>query len=260
MNNEQWKAFCSFRNEFKKKTEEWSLAVPNLSLLQKNAAEKAGTPVYPFETPVVYNTDFEKITPEDEIKLIVIGDNPGKDEQREQNRRYLCGQAGKIADGFFKKNPGLCIDFRKNVIILNKTPVHSAKTAQLKTIMKQGGPQAEKLILESQLWMAQKTAELHKALLEASDSTFPELWLVGYSELKGKGFFVPYRDKLMQTYKNGVAGEGEPEAWNKVYVFQHFSMNRFTIDLSEYGHKELSLMERVHGIGELHKKEIFGLD
>ena len=59
----------------------------------------------------------DRLTPDDEIKLIVIGDNPGKDEQLTKNQRYLVGQAGKIADGFFKRNPELGIDFRKNVVI-----------------------------------------------------------------------------------------------------------------------------------------------
>ena len=70
------------------------------------------------------------------------------------------GQSGKIAEGFFRKNPELQTDFRKNVIILNKTPVHTAKTKHLNELSK--NETAKKIILESQIWMAQKTAELHK--------------------------------------------------------------------------------------------------
>ena len=247
MNSNQWQAFCSFKKDFKQKIDEWSCLIPELSKLQKQAAELAKTPAYPFETPVVYNTDLDKITPQDEIKLIVIGDNPGKDEQLAKNQRYLCGQAGKIADGFFKRNPSLGVDFRKNVIILNKTPVHSAKTAQLRTMMKNGGPEVEQLILQSQLWMAQKTAELTKNL-------GCQLWLVGYSELKGKGFFVPYRDQLKSSLST-------TPAWHNVYVFQHFSMNRFTIDLGEYvkenGLSGKTLEEQIELVGEYHKREIF---
>jgi hypothetical protein len=252
LNSNQWQAFCSFKKDFKQKIDEWSCLIPELSKLQKQAAELAKTPAYPFETPVVYNTDLDKITPQDEIKLIVIGDNPGKDEQLAKNQRYLCGQAGKIADGFFKRNPSLGIDFRKNVIILNKTPVHSAKTAQLRTMMKNGGPAVEQLILQSQLWMAQKTAELLKGLCKDDKTT--QLWLVGYSELKGKGFFVPYRDQLKACLCNTAA-------WQNVYVFQHFSMNRFTIDLGEYvkenGLDGAPLEEQIRLVGEFHKREIF---
>ena len=46
------------------------------------------------QTPIVYNTALDEITKNDDIKLIVIGDNPGKDEQLLQNQKYLVGQAG----------------------------------------------------------------------------------------------------------------------------------------------------------------------
>ena len=262
MTNKQWQAFCDFKEIFKAKVEEWKASAPELTELQREAAKTANTPDYPFETSVVYNRDLDRLTKEDDIHLIVIGDNPGKDEQLAKNNRYLVGQAGKIADGFFKRNPELQTDFRKNVIILNKTPVHSAKTAQLKKIMKDGGEKIFRLVEESQLWMAEQTAKLHCALVEGADGRacafpVPELWLVGYSELKPKHFFVPYRDRLFSTYNSQ-----NPDVWNKVYVFQHFSMNRFTIDLKEYveggEHESQSLLQNIHTLGELHKKEIFG--
>ncbi len=183
-----------------------------------------------------------------------------------KNQRYLVGQAGKIADGFFKRNPELGIDFRKNVIILNKTPVHSAKTAQLKKIAKLGGERVATLLEESQIWMAQKTAELHKAFFEAEEGSGCELWLVGYSELKEKGLFTSYRDTLKQSIcgpqQNNSQRDGSQ--WDKVFVFQHFSMNRFTIDLAEYAKqneamlKNKSLKETIAQLGILHKTEIFG--
>ena len=248
MTDNQWKYFCDFKDDFKRKVEEWKARAPELSGLQRQAALAAGTPEYPFETTVVYNRSLDEITPQDQIKLIVIGDNPGKDEQLAKNNRYLVGQAGKIAEGYFRKNPELGVDFRKNVIILNKTPVHSAKTAQLKTIIKQGGPEIAKLIQESQIWMAERTAALHAAL-------GTELWLVGYSELKDKGVFGLYRDTLKAALSK------DSKAWNRVYVFQHFSMNRFTIDLSDYvkaAKKEKAPLEsNIHELGLLHRDEIF---
>ncbi len=248
MTEQQWKYFCDFKKDFQRKIEEWKASAPELTELQREAAKLANTPDYPFETTVVYNRSLDEITLEDDIKLIVIGDNPGKDEQLAKNNRYLVGQAGKIAEGYFRRNPELGIDFRKNVIILNKTPVHSAKTAQLKTIAKQGGQEISKLIQESQIWMAEKTAELHAAF-------GTELWLVGYSELKDKGIFSLYRDTLKATLAQ------KPEAWNRVYVFQHFSMNRFTIDLADYikdQKKENAPLEsNIHELGVLHKNEIF---
>ena len=189
----------------------------------------------------MYNRALDEIAENDEIKLFVIGDNPGKDEQLLKNNKYLVGQAGKLGEGFFRKNPELGIDFRKNVIILNKTPVHSAKTAQLKYIAKNGGQKIANLIEETELWMAEETANLAKKLNS-------EIWLVGYSELKPKGIFVKYRDQL-KKYAD----------WEKIFVYQHFSMNRFSIDLKEFMqvHKELSLKEALFQLGTLHKNEIF---
>lgn len=287
MTDRQWEIFLQFKNEFYSKVAFWQSEYPLLGELQKQAALDAKTPLYPFETSVVYNTDLDRITKDDKIKLIVIGDNPGKDEQLAKNRRYLVGQAGKIADGFFRRNPELGVDFRKNVIILNKTPVHSAKTIQLKKIMQLGGEQIKNLILESQLWMAEKTAAFYRDFVAAGmncdgkvesgsnnpvleacstseiSSTFPELWLVGYSELKDKGFFVPYREKLKAELCTSMV-------WDSLYVFQHFSMNRFTIDLKEqieeapqcgesmYS-KNSPLLLKLHFVGKKHKEEIFGL-
>ena len=177
MTQEQYIAFDAFRNEFKAKITEWNSLAPELLKLQKEAAMDAKTPSYSFETPVVYNRALDEITENDEIKIIVIGDNPGKDEQLLKNNKYLVGQAGKLGEGFFKKNPELGIDFRKNAIILNKTPVHTAKTNQIKYLLKNGSQEIKNLLEETQVWMAQKTAEL-------AEKIHAEIWLVGYSELK----------------------------------------------------------------------------
>ena len=96
--------------------------------------------------------------------------------------------------------------------------------------------------------MAHKTAQLHASLNT-------ELWLVGYSELKAKGIFSAYREALKESCS--------AESWERVYVFQHFSMNRFTIDLADYikaNKKENAPLEsNIHELGILHKKEIFSV-
>ncbi|MBS7260817.1 MAG: hypothetical protein KIG91_04050 [Treponema sp.] len=260
MTPEQFKAFSSFRNDFKKKISEWSRFNDDLISLQEAAAakgSKSGTADYKIETPVCYNTTLDEVTEEDDIKLIVIGDNPGKNEQLEKNRRYLVGLAGKLGEKFFAENPELGTDFRKNVIILNKTPVHSARTEHLHYIIKNGRPEIAELIQESQVWMAEATARLHMALCQGaaaesqsvltasqgatqhkpylSQVPLPQLWLVGYAELKGKGLFLSYRDTLLETYKNA----GKQDLFtDTVFTFQHFSMNRFTIDLNDFRKKQ----------------------
>lgn len=261
MNKAQWKVFSNFKEQFKEMVNLWTDNNPELIDILKQVVAVSKSPAYPIETPVVYNKALDDISENDNIKIIVIGDNPGKDEQFIKNNKYLVGQAGKIAEGYFRRNPELGIDFRKNVIILNKTPVHSGKTALLKYVAKIGGEKISKLIEESQLWMAEKTVKLHCDLYNSADvesgDFLPELWLVGYSELKEKGIFSKYRECLKKSYFSI-----SEDVWNKVFVFQHFSMNRFSIDLSKYisnnsEREKLTLIENIHQLGRLHKKEIF---
>ena len=246
MTDNEWKAFLDFKSDFKSHIEKWNALSERLFPLQRAAAEK-DTPAYPIETAVVYNRALDDVTKNDEIRLIVIGDNPGKDEQRLQNNRYLVGQSGKIAEGYFKKNPELHIDFRKNSVILNKTPVHTAKTSHLKYLLKTGSEEIKNLIEESQIYMAQKTASLHKSLKSTG------LWLVGYGELKEKGIFSLYRDTLKDAYDDSAD-------WERVFVFQHFSMNRFLIDLAAFQKEKpsLSLKESIETLGRIHRVQIFG--
>lgn len=95
--------------------------------------------------------------------------------------------------------------------------------------------------------MAKKTCELAKVLNA-------KIWLVGYSELKSKGIFVKYRDELKKCAE--ILNE-----WENIYVFQHFSMNRFSIDLKNFlalpENKNISLSCALEKLGTLHKTEIF---
>lgn len=257
MTNFQWECFNKFRNTFKDMVTQWNNQAKSLIIVQEKAMEFFKNVDYELQTPIVYNTALDEITQNDEIKLIVIGDNPGKDEQLIKNQKYLVGQAGKLGNSFFKNHDELGIDFRKNVIILNKTPIHSAKTNQLKKFATFGGKEIENLIKETQIWMAQETAKLHQNLLKGSENKdYPQLWLVGYSELKEKGIFTDYKNELKRQYKTS---EEAKNAWDNVFVYQHFSMNRFSIDLKEFSteNKNLDLKTQLKTLGKKHKDEIF---
>ena len=257
MTNFQWECFNKFRNTFKDMVTQWNNQAKSLIIVQEKAMEFFKNVDYELQTPIVYNTALDEITQNDEIKLIVIGDNPGKDEQLTKNQKYLIGQAGKLGNSFFKNHDELGIDFRKNVIILNKTPIHSAKTNQLKKFATFGGKEIEDLLKETQIWMAQETAKLHQKLLQGSENKdFPQLWLVGYSELKEKGIFTEYKNELKRQYQTS---EEAKNAWDNVFVYQHFSMNRFSIDLKEFSteNKNLDLKTQLKTLGKKHKDEIF---
>ena len=273
MTQTQFEALVKFRDEYKKKCEEWSALGSVLIPLQKKAAAP-DTPPYPMQTPVVYNRALDEITQDDQIKIIVVGDNPGKDEQLKINNKYLVGQAGKIAQGFFSRHSALKIDFRKNAIILNKTPVHTAKTKHLKFLSKES-EDAANLILQSQIWLSKNTALLAQGL-------GAEIWLVGYAELKEKGIFSPYRDELKKAAQalllaqSGSVSQNCPQGqkaaasvWDKVFVYQHFSMNRFMIDLKDFcsergglcadgAFNESALAKNLALLGKKRRDEVFG--
>ena len=274
MNQAQFDSFDSFRRSLKEYCNSLNSRFgEELCVLQKKAAFK-DTPPYPIETPVVYNRALDEINEDSVITKIVIGDNPGKNEQLAVNQKYLVGQAGKIASGFFAKNKEFKTDFRSNVIILNKTPVHSAKTAHLKQILKEASPELCAAVKESLVFMAGKTAELHIKLCSAASEkdTAPELWLTGYAELKKGSIFEEYARLLKNAYtadgslKSDTKKEHEDAFpkflpyWEKVFVFQHFSMNRFSIDLADFIKKqgEGDVVQAARLLGTKHKNEILG--
>ena len=101
------------------------------------------------------------------------------------------------------------------MIILNKTPLHSPKTKDLAYIiseakkLQQGGVIC-RVLRESQVWMAQKTAELHQSLFEAAqtEDEKPNLWLIGYGELKKAGIFEAYKQRLCEKYAEFCVNNG----------------------------------------------------
>ncbi|HHU37439.1 MAG TPA: hypothetical protein GXZ47_09480 [Treponema sp.] len=248
MTSAQWDAFSRFKSNFLKQCDVWLREAGGLdgwlATLQQEAAEADGTPAYPIETPVVFSEALDDIQKEDDLKLIVVGDNPGKNEQLSKNRRYLVGQAGKLGANFFRNHPEIGIDFRKNVVILNKTPLHSAKTKQLGYILRAGGEKAEKLFNTSLRWMAQETAVLQETLA-------CPLWLVGYGELRAKGLFSLYAKELEMYYSHTNQN-------TSVYLYQHFSMNRFSIDFKKRNNPKKTLKENLEEIGLTHRREILG--
>lgn len=274
MNKKQWECFCDFKIEFKNKVAEWNKVINSSSkkeflqnLIIENA-QKDKVPSYSLENLVVFNKTLDLVQKEDKICAIIVGDNPGKDEQLNKNCKYLVGQAGKVATSFFTKNPQFGIDFRKNTIILNKTPFHSAKTKELATITKalfldncRESEKIAKMIIDSQIFMAKITANLHQNFCNFANENGEkcDLWLVGYGELK-KGIFDNYKTVLKNCYIE-KCGENliYNENWKNVYVFQHFSMNCFANDLKKYNalHSEFDIKTNLYNLGIFHKEEIF---
>jgi len=161
----------------------------------------------------VYNSDIDLFERDCDIKYILVADNPGKEEAEEN--RYLIGPAGTQARNFFEYNE-LVEDFSKEVLVLNKTCLHTNATSDLRKL------NTNELFAESQKFMAELVYDFHKLLA-------CELWIVGCSEIKPRGIFSVFGDTLTQFYSRDK-GDSLRE---RVMCYKHFSYGNFIHDLKK---------------------------
>ncbi|MCL2762441.1 MAG: hypothetical protein FWD36_04425 [Treponema sp.] len=236
--NKAWNQFTKIRKRYRTEIEKLIRQAPELQGLQQRLVDSRSAS-YTVETPIVYNCALDDVQADSEIRMILVGDNPGRREQAAENRRYLVGPSGKIAEKFFRENPSLNIDFRKNVIILNKTPIHTPRTIELKELCRLGGPALEKILVQSQQFMA-------RLLLEFQQALDVPVWITGYSEMKKGGVFEAYTNELKTIYDSTALQES-------VFLYRHFSMNQFTIDLKQQAAPGESLAKTLNRIGTAYR-------
>jgi hypothetical protein len=223
---------------------------PALVKWQQELADTREGPPYTVETPVLYNFRLDEIKKNDEIKLILVADNPGRREQAAENRRYLVGPSGKIAARFFREHPELNINFDTQVIILNKTPVHTPRTVELRELYRLGGNALAAAIADSQKTMAELLLEFQRCFKGAP------VWITGYSEMRKKGIFETYTDTL-----SGIYAQKDPPAeklQDNLFLYRHFSMNQFTIDLNKQRKSGEDLPAALDRIGRAYRERILG--
>lgn len=257
MTSDGYRAFSAIRDEFRDLIRSWSADHPYLLETEERVRVKQGYDDYRVETPVVYNRALDDVEQAVEIKVILVADNPGKKEQLAANNRYLVGQSGKLAESWFRERLG--IDFRREVVILNKTPVHTPKTAELALLSRNAGIHRERLgalLAGSQTAMADLAWRLYSALrtASASASPWPVLWVSGVGELRTGGLFEVYRDELCKRLaKTDVASKGG------VWAFNHFSMNQFSIEIKKKAQAGRPLIEELERVGRENRRRVFGL-
>ena len=250
MNTITWNKFKKARGCFCSYVKMLSESLSNLKNIQQeliNNRSDGKTPAYTVDTPVVYNRALDDITVNDEIKLILVADNPGRREQTAENRRYLTGPSGKIADKFFTDNPALGIDFKKNVIILNKTPIHSPRTVELRELCRMD---PDKFTIKTAVEESQKI--MSSLLLEFHEAFVCPVWITGYSEMRKGGIFGIYTENLKKMYTD------KKELINKLFIYRHFSMNQFTIDLKQKALPEETVRKSLKRIGADYRYRILG--
>ncbi len=227
------------KEECRSHIEGWTKDHPGLMASQQGLAEAGGYD-YRVETPIVFNSAWDKVEAHDNIRIVLVADNPGLNEQRAEKRAYLVGQSGRLAEGLFRRE--LSIDFRKDVLILNKSPIHTPKTKELTGLL----PTYQELLTESQVYMASLCARA-ASLLGA------QLWITGYSEFGPRGIFRPFALALPEQTR---AAALDPE---RVLVFRHFSMNQFSGDLKRKRLPGEGAMDALRRIGAEYRKEKLGI-
>jgi hypothetical protein len=199
---------------------------------------------YRVETPIVYNSALDDIDAAASARIVLVGDNPGLNEQRADRRAYLVGQSGRLAEGLFKRELGM--DFRRDALILNKTPVHTPKTKELAGLLPAFAP----LLEESQEYMAGLALRVASALKA-------QIWVIGYSELGKRGLFRVWAEAFARFARSSTPGLAFD--LEKVLVFRHFSMNQFSGDLKRRRAPGESAMEALRRIGAEYRAEKLGL-
>jgi hypothetical protein len=239
--------FEELRDEFRRRVGLWSSALPGLAEAQRTLAREAGDE-YELETPVVYNRALDDIRPGDDIPWIVVADNPGKREQEAGMNRYLVGRSGLVAERFFARELG--VDFRRQVLIINKTPVHTPKTVQLRKLVRLY-PEAKAVVDDSQRFMAAMVPVLQECFNA-------NVWVMGLSELRPGGLFEPWSLALAEAYAHaGDTGSGGRLS-DGVYGFNHFSMGSFATDLKRRRLPGEPVVDAVMRIGAENRPRVFG--
>jgi hypothetical protein len=244
--------FEAIREDFRRRVAAWTAALPGLADAQRALALEAGDE-YTIETPVVYNRALDDIRLGDDIPWIVVADNPGKREQEAGMNRYLVGRSGLVAERFFARELG--VDFRRQVLIINKTPVHTPKTVQLRALMRIY-PEAKAVIDDSQRFMA----SIVPALQECFGS---RVWVMGLSEVRPGGLFGPWQGALADAYAmagSGRSGDARDQSLlvGGLYGFNHFSMGSFATDLKRRRKSGEPVLEAVMRIGGENRARILG--
>lgn len=229
---------------FQKQIETWTK--------QYNLKEESLYATYEYEIKNIFvfnetllNRDVEN------IKYIFVADNPGKKEQAE--KAYLIGTAGKMARNFFAR---LGVNFDENIIVLNKTPIHTRNTHDLKRL----NVIHTALLKETQQYMAQLTYNLHTLLncrvylfgfagCRRSDGT----WLYGKNKTLFKGQLTPYYyEKMLSLYQDRTIRD-------TLYLYKHISFGNFQKDVNIYQRKspDTPIPQLLDIIGALYRDELF---
>jgi hypothetical protein len=111
--------------------------------------------------------------------------------------------------------------------------------------MESGGSLIKTAIEDSQKIMASLLFDFQKAL------NCP-VWITGYSEMKNGGIFGPFTEEIKKIYSKSA------NLKNKLFIYRHFSMNQFTIDLKKQSLHGEPVKKCLKRIGVSYRNRILG--
>ncbi|MDX7745660.1 MULTISPECIES: hypothetical protein [Aeromonas] len=196
-------------------------------------------------TKFIFNERLLKQNASD-IKYILVGDNPGSQEK--EKSEYLIGNAGIVTRLFFEKF--LVDSFDINVLCLNKTPLFTPKTEDLKSYYERNC----KALLNSQIFMA----DLIDNLSVRIDCPVIIMGLSGCRSSTGKWdfdsnnksyVFIPFFKKIKTKFTHKQ---------DKLFLVKHFSRNSFFDDFTINDYRT-EPTNKFFAIGRRYRDELFNV-
>lgn len=188
---------------------------------------------------LIINEDWKNINAE-KIKLIIVGDNPGNEEEKE--RKYLIGPSGKQLRNFIREK--LKIDVNTEVVYLNKTPIHTKSTNELENYKDQ------ELLNKTLKRMAEDIVAIHVALNGINKNI--QLWIIGKSQLKKGKIFETFSDSILSSYSTS----GHEKLFKNLMVYSHFSYGNFHQELNKLP-QNMKTKEKLSKIGRENRDKVF---
>ena len=229
-------------DDFRQKVGEWAGLYDLYGL---SCYQNAGYQIY---RTIVYNEQLDNIDIND-ARMVLVGDNPGMEEQK--NNAYLVGKSGKMASNFFAYAYGY--DFYKNIIILNKTPIHTKSTGMLNEV----NARYPGFIEETQRYMAKLISGISCILnIPVFVSGFAGCRNSNGSWLKKGRNGYNLRTQSAPFFFEELAALFANKREN-LMLFKHFSYGNFSKDLKAEQSGGAGIKHAVEKIGKRYAEELF---
>lgn len=195
MTSRQYKEFVKIREKFREEIDKYRRNYPEFAddILKIYSQEDDKMRAF------VYNEKLDYLGKDDSIKYIWVTDNPGFNESRQN--KYAVGISGKTGKNFMEEN-GFVNDFDREVIVLNKSFVHTKVTAELGKFM-----EYEDVLEDIQNFMGDLACSLQRVFQ-------CEIWILGTSNL----------NKIFKSFRINIQNSGDRD---NIYFYYHFSQGQF---------------------------------